>query len=92
MVIIRRDKSMNKLLASLIILIPLILAGCEKEATTTVEAGSTAAESKPQSTAVTEENYALAECQIIFADYVKRIAVATNTNGSMTRCSRNPNI
>jgi len=34
-----------------------------------------------QTTPVTEENYARAETEVIFADYVKRIADATGTNG-----------
>lgn len=33
-------------------------------------------------TAVTDSNYALAETQVIFTDYVNRIAKATNTNGT----------
>jgi len=32
-------------------------------------------------TAVTEENYSLAETQVIFTDYVKKIAAATSTSG-----------
>lgn len=39
------------------------------------------AESVATTTTVTEDNYALAETQIIFTDYVKRIAAATGTNG-----------
>ena len=36
----------------------------------------------PQMNHVTEENYALAETQVIFTDYVSRIAKATQTNGT----------
>ena len=36
----------------------------------------------PQLTQVTDENYALAETQVIFTDYVSRIAKATKTNGT----------
>ena len=34
-----------------------------------------------QTTAVTNENYGLAESEIIISDYVARIAAATGTNG-----------
>jgi len=34
-----------------------------------------------QTTVVTDENYSLAESEIIFSDYVKKIAEATSTNG-----------
>lgn len=42
---------------------------------------STKAAKQAQTTTVTDENYALAETQVIFADYVKKIAAATNTKG-----------
>jgi hypothetical protein len=35
----------------------------------------------PATTPITEDNYALAETQVIFADYKERIAAATGTNG-----------
>ena len=38
-------------------------------------------EKQKQVTTVTDENYALAETQIIIEGYVKKIAAATNTNG-----------
>jgi hypothetical protein len=44
--------------------------------------GSPAVQAKQvKYTTVTDENYALAETQVIFKDYVKKIAAATNTNG-----------
>lgn len=65
---------MRKLLATaLTAIVTLALLGCGDE--------SPPAKSKASTTAVTEENYALAETQIIFADYMKRIAAATDTNG-----------
>ena len=39
------------------------------------------ASEKIQMTVVTDENYGLAESEIIFSDYVSRIAAATGTNG-----------
>ena len=74
---------MNKCIASLIITAPLMLVGCDnKPATAESEApAEAAAATVAQTTPVTDENYAVAESQIIFADYVKRIAAATDTNG-----------
>jgi hypothetical protein len=42
---------------------------------------STKAANQAETTPVTDENYALAETQIIIEGYVKKIAAATNTNG-----------
>lgn len=39
-------------------------------------------ENKNLSTTVTDENYALAETQVIFADYRDRIAAVSGTNGT----------
>jgi hypothetical protein len=77
---------MNKTLATLIISMPLIFAGCENKTPPAVESAP-APEAVPAvvesktTTTVTEENYGLAETQIIFTDYVKRIAAATGSNG-----------
>jgi hypothetical protein len=45
----------------------------------TTPASTTTQQAK--TTVVTDENYGLAETQVIFADYVKKIAKATSTNG-----------
>ena len=42
---------------------------------------STTAANQAETTPVTDENYALAETQIIIKGYVKKVAAATNTNG-----------
>jgi len=42
---------------------------------------STRAANQAETTPVTDENYALAETQIIIEGYVKKVAAATNTNG-----------
>ena len=82
---------MKKYLASLIIAVPLVLAGCGDELSPTVTAekngisevrdnSEDAVQNEP-TTAVTKDNYALAETQVIFSSYVQRIAAATDTNG-----------
>lgn len=67
---------------------PLLLgAGGEKAATAATPAEvpapvlAVAAGEEKQFTPVTEENYGLAESEIIFADYVQKIAATTGTNG-----------
>jgi hypothetical protein len=76
---------MKKYPPSLIIIAALALGGCGKEPVTAeaaaVSAVPPAAPPVVQTTTVTDENYALAESQVIFTDYVKRIAAATGTNG-----------
>lgn len=72
---------MSKYFSGLMITISIILAGCQSDTTNTVEPESAASVEEVQTTAVTDANYALAETQIIFADYVKKIAAATGTNG-----------
>jgi len=76
---------MNKIIAGLMITTSLLLAGCDNKPATneTTEPAVTEGAQKetPTTTPVTDENYALAESQIIFSDYVKRIAAATDTNG-----------
>ena len=59
----------------------MALIGCEKKSDEPVEPQQAAPESKVQTTVVTDENYARAESEIIFAGYVQRIADATGTNG-----------
>ena len=57
------------------------LAACNSgEAPVEAEPAATVSE-EVQSTVVTDENYGLAESEIIFADYVARIAAVTGTNG-----------
>ena len=76
---------MNKVIAGLMITTSLLLVGCDNKpaATEATEPAVTesAQETAPVTTPVTDENYALAESQIIFSDYVQRIAAATDTNG-----------
>ncbi len=72
---------MSKPIAILIFSLPLILAGCDNKPSAPSEPEQAAAVNEVQTTVVTDENYALAESQIIFSAYAKRIAAATNTNG-----------
>jgi hypothetical protein len=77
---------MNKKLFGLVIRTvvaasPVILVGCGGGTDTPVEPEQTASVSEVQTTVVTDENYALAESEVIFSDYAKRIATATNSNG-----------
>ena len=64
----------------LVVAAPVALIGCGN-ADAPVEAEPAAAANEVQTTVVTDENYGLAESEIIFSDYVKRIAAATNSNG-----------
>ena len=78
---------MNKKLFGLVIRTvvvasPVILVGCGGGTDTPVEPEQTASVSEVQTTVVTDENYALAETEVIFSDYAKRIAAATNSNGA----------
>ena len=77
---------MNKKLFGLVIRTvvvasPVILVGCGGGTDTPVEPEQTASVNEVQRTVVTDENYALAETEVIFSDYAKRIAAATNSNG-----------
>jgi hypothetical protein len=56
-----------------------MIASCAREQDMAETSKSESKQAKP--TAVTDENYALAETQVIFTDYVKKIAAVTNTNG-----------
>jgi hypothetical protein len=56
-----------------------MFASCSEQQGT-AESSKIAAK-QTQTTTVTDENYALAETQIIFADYIKKIAAATGTDG-----------
>ena len=63
----------------------LALVGCSNNsdapAPVAPESEQAASVSEVQTTVVTDENYGLAESEIIFADYVGKIAAATGTNG-----------
>ncbi len=63
----------------------LALTACSSDYTplpATFETRETASANKEdQTTMVTDENYSQAESEIIIADYIKRIAAATGTNG-----------
>jgi hypothetical protein len=65
----------------LVIAAPMTLVGCGGGTDAPVEPEQAASVSEVQTTVVTDENYGLAESEIIFSDYVKRIAAATNSNG-----------
>ena len=69
---------MYKLNLSLLVFSLLLLSSCNNKSKTNNSAVN--AESL-ETTKVTDENYALAETQVIFTDYVVKIAAATNTNG-----------
>lgn len=60
---------MNKSTIIFLVFALLLLSSCNKD------------EPVATTTTVTDQNYALAETQVIFTDYVNRIAKKTNTNG-----------
>lgn len=62
-------KFMKNSIAFLVMFLILLASSCDKT------------ESLETSSKVTEENYALAETQVIFTEYVNRIAESTGTNG-----------
>ncbi len=65
----------------LVVAAPVTLVGCSGGTDSPVEPEQATTVSEAQTTVVTDENYALAESEVIFSDYVKRIAAATNSNG-----------
>ena len=81
-----------KFLFVLTSLLILVLAGCDKQEPSATSGGEvskvTAASGQAEpvgevkTTAVTDENYGLAESEVIFADYLGKIAAATGTNGT----------
>jgi hypothetical protein len=75
---IKKEKLITLALVGLM-MAGMMITACAREQDTTETSKNASKQAKP--TAVTEENYALAETQVIFTDYVKRIAAATNTNG-----------
>ena len=64
-----------------IMILYMALTACGGKTDTAVEPEQAAA-TEVQTTVVTDENYALAESEIIFSDYLKKIAAATGTNGT----------
>lgn len=66
----------------LLVATSLTIAACGHLTNTVVESERSASANKVQTTTVTDENYGLAESEVIFADYVKKIAAVTGTNGT----------
>lgn len=60
---------------------PFALTGCENKPSATVQSKQVATVDESQKRVVTDENYGLAESEVIFSDYVGRFAAATGTNG-----------
>ncbi len=65
--------------SSLLVVLPFVLAGCTKESDEDALGTKAMASSAPE---ITAENYARAETEIIFGNYVRQIAAATQTNGT----------
>jgi hypothetical protein len=59
----------------------MTLIGCGQKSDEPVKPQQAAPEGKAQTTVVTDENYARAESEIIFAGYIQQIAAATGTDG-----------
>jgi hypothetical protein len=59
----------------------MALIGCGKKSDEPVTPQQAAPVSEVQTTVVTDENYGLAESEVIFAENVKKIAAATDSNG-----------
>lgn len=70
-------------LSSILVATSLLAASCDNTKKTAAPASGDSAETQTQTktTTVTDENYSLAETQVIIASYVKKIAAATGTNG-----------
>ena len=68
---------MKRIVSISLVAAGLLLTACSSDTGTTKKASSEAA----QTTTVTDENYSLAETQVIMADYVDKIAKATGTDG-----------
>ena len=65
-----------------VVVAPIALTGCGNNSDTPVAPKQAAPVSEVQTTVVTDENYGQAESEIIFADYIGKIAAATGTNGT----------
>jgi len=77
---------MNRQLFGLIIRMlvaaaPVTLVGCGSGTDTQAEPEQVTSISEVQTAMVTDENYGLAESEVIFSDYVQKISTATNSNG-----------
>ena len=59
----------------------MALVGCGKESDKPAAPQQAAPVSAVQTTVVTDENYGRAESEVIFADYIQKIAAATGSNG-----------
>ena len=76
------NKYMFKMVAlTCVAMASMTLVSCGNEADTTTMEQQAAPESDVKTTVVTDENYARAESEIIFAGYIQKIAAATGTNG-----------
>ena len=60
---------------------PVTFVGCGGGTDTPVEPEQAAAVNEVQTTVVTDENYGLAESEVIFSEHVKKIAAATDSDG-----------
>ncbi len=73
-------KIKNQLNTAVVLLSIALITGCgNKKATTTAKVAEK--EATPAITTVTDENYGLAETQVIIQSYIKKIAAATGTEG-----------
>lgn len=77
---------MNRQLFGLVIrmlvaVAPVTLVGCGSGTDTQAEPKQAAAVSETRTTVVTDENYGLAESEVIFSGYVQKISAATDSNG-----------
>ena len=75
---------MKKIILSSALVAMLAMSGCQgsKETNTAASDVKKTEKSTQKTTKVTDENYALAETQVIFTDYVNKIAKLTGTNGT----------
>jgi hypothetical protein len=74
-------KLFGLLVRILVVAAPVTFVGCGGGTDTPLEPEQAAFASEVQTAVVTDENYGLAESEVIFSDYVKRIAAATDSNG-----------
>ena len=74
---------MNKIVLSSILVSLMLFTACESDREHKSQEKSSAAKFSKEAkvTKVTDENYALAETQVIFSGYVKKIAAATGSDG-----------
>lgn len=74
---------MKKVNLSLILITLLLVSSCNNGSKTNKsDTNKNLIEATKEITKVTDENYGLAETQMIFNDYVSKIAKATNSNGT----------